>query len=775
MRNLGLLFSLYAAFLAGCATSPRSMPRAAQTSPAPGASTSSSTPPASGPASPAPPSTDPTAPAPAPSSPAPPNSPSPGPSNSAPALSAPAAGTLSVATNELVTGTASVNYIAKLAAQGGTSPYVWSIASGSLPSGLVLDEASGVIVGTPAQTGSGRVEIQVEDAAGHAATKTLSVSVEAGNWATTYHVDSAGGADGNAGTSETAPWKTIAKVNASAFLPGDRILFKRGSVWREQLLMPSSGEAGQPILIGAYGSGADPVISGADLVPSAAWGLCNSCSANTWAASVKVAPNLVLFNGVLGQKRASVSALKNNLDWFWTGNTLYVHFTGNPGSSFRNPGVEAGARQLGIGLFGVSYLTIQNIKVTAANGLPTNAVVYAQAASTGKSTHNISLNHLTVVYGAGDGVRLEDCNACIVQGVSISQMAKSGIGIVAAHGDFPVSSGAILGNTVFDNHRDGIYTNGCAIGDVCGGGTQTRGLFLSGMIISGNTVHDNGEGIYLRWTNHSSVQANAAYNNTDTTDSVAEGGGIEIEASSNNAVQKNLLYGNRMSGIELSNDRGAGTVMTGSASNTVAYNAIHDNGTNGLFSNAVGTHDNTFLYNVIWNHRNGECFIASGMGHQFYGNTCWNNSTGVDIYTPSPALTTGNIKVKNNIIAGSLKFAVQIEPGVSTETIEFDHNDYDLKAGSAFHWSSTTSSFAHWQSSLRVDAHSILASPEFLSFEPSSPGEFAVNPGSPAIDSGGTLAWPFAKGLSAGSTWPDGVKRNAQGVVWNVGAFVANQ
>jgi len=60
-------------------------------------------------------------------------------------------------------------------------------------------------------------------------------------WAATYYVDATNGNDSNNGISGLTPWKTIAKVNASNFNPGDQILFKRGEVWREQLIVPSTG------------------------------------------------------------------------------------------------------------------------------------------------------------------------------------------------------------------------------------------------------------------------------------------------------------------------------------------------------------------------------------------------------------------------------------------------------------------------------------------------------------------------------------------------------
>jgi hypothetical protein len=76
----------------------------------------------------------------------------------------------------------------------------------------------------------------------------------------------ADGSDTNTGLSSTpgagGPWKTIAKVNAASFSPGDSILFKKGETWREELDFASSGSAGNPITISSYGSGAKPQVFG---------------------------------------------------------------------------------------------------------------------------------------------------------------------------------------------------------------------------------------------------------------------------------------------------------------------------------------------------------------------------------------------------------------------------------------------------------------------------------------------------------------------------------
>ncbi len=87
--------------------------------------------------------------------------------------------------------------------------------------------------------------------------------------AATYYVDSSKGEDSNHGTSQRAPWKTLAKVNATDFRPGDFILFRSGSAWQGQLAPKSSGAEGAPIIIDRYGKGGRPRIDGAGQVEDA--------------------------------------------------------------------------------------------------------------------------------------------------------------------------------------------------------------------------------------------------------------------------------------------------------------------------------------------------------------------------------------------------------------------------------------------------------------------------------------------------------------------------
>ncbi|WP_217594048.1 right-handed parallel beta-helix repeat-containing protein [Cohnella sp. GbtcB17] len=80
---------------------------------------------------------------------------------------------------------------------------------------------------------------------------------------TVYYVDSAAGSDSGNGLSPATAWKTLTKVNAKTFDPGDAILFKAGGVWTGTLWPKGSGDAANPITIGKYGSGRAPLINGA--------------------------------------------------------------------------------------------------------------------------------------------------------------------------------------------------------------------------------------------------------------------------------------------------------------------------------------------------------------------------------------------------------------------------------------------------------------------------------------------------------------------------------
>lgn len=74
-------------------------------------------------------------------------------------------------------GTVGIAYSTSLSASGGTSPYTWSLTSGSLPAGLSLSLASGVISGTPTVPGTATFIAQVQDSSGNQASAAFSITI----------------------------------------------------------------------------------------------------------------------------------------------------------------------------------------------------------------------------------------------------------------------------------------------------------------------------------------------------------------------------------------------------------------------------------------------------------------------------------------------------------------------------------------------------------------------------------------------------------------------
>jgi hypothetical protein len=187
-----------------------------------------------------------------------------------------------------------------------------------------------------------------------------------------YYVDSAIGNNSNAGTSTSAPWLDLTKVNATTFSAGDQILFNRGQVHYGMLQYDrSSGSSGNPITFGAYGSGAKPQISsGLNLGTTGQWSVDSGSRWKTGALdSTPYDLGMVYWGqGSYGVKKwdakTSVTAQGN---WFYdmAANILYLYSASNP-ATYYGAGLTA-TQKFGSGytpmtyIQGVDYITFQNI------------------------------------------------------------------------------------------------------------------------------------------------------------------------------------------------------------------------------------------------------------------------------------------------------------------------------------------------------------------------------------------------------------------------------
>jgi hypothetical protein len=131
-------------------------------------------------------------------------------------------------------------YSDTLTVSGGTSPYVWTISTGSLPAGISLS-ASGNLTGTPTATGTFSFTVKVTDANSQTATQATSITIAAGV-STTFAAPPAGQVaipytDTLTATGGTTPYAW--SVNAGSLPPG--------------LILTSAGVlAGTPTTAGSF-------------------------------------------------------------------------------------------------------------------------------------------------------------------------------------------------------------------------------------------------------------------------------------------------------------------------------------------------------------------------------------------------------------------------------------------------------------------------------------------------------------------------------------------
>jgi len=93
---------------------------------------------------------------------------------------------LQAITAPLPPGMIATPFSASLTAIGGVQPYTWSVISGQLPAGLILNPQAGTITGTPILTGTSNFTVQVQDSSTGAggpakATQQLHITVGTGN------------------------------------------------------------------------------------------------------------------------------------------------------------------------------------------------------------------------------------------------------------------------------------------------------------------------------------------------------------------------------------------------------------------------------------------------------------------------------------------------------------------------------------------------------------------------------------------------------------------
>nr|MDQ3003266.1 right-handed parallel beta-helix repeat-containing protein [Fibrobacterota bacterium] len=107
--------------------------------------------------------------------------------------------------------------------------------------------------------------------------------------AATYYLSEATGDDARTAAqaqSQSTPWKSPAKIQGLSLGAGDQVLFESGGTYRGTLILGQgaavAGAVGDPVTIGAYGTGNAPILSGTQSVT----GTWTRYQGNIWSIAV---------------------------------------------------------------------------------------------------------------------------------------------------------------------------------------------------------------------------------------------------------------------------------------------------------------------------------------------------------------------------------------------------------------------------------------------------------------------------------------------------------
>jgi hypothetical protein len=392
----------------------------------------------------------------------------------------------------------------------------------------------------------------------------------------TYYVSPTGN-DSNPGTSASAPWQTVAKVDGTTFLPGDSILFQRGAQFHEALAANSSGSATAAITYGAYGDTTlpDPEFFGSDVLDPSAFTLVSgttysipSATALSWAYDnhqfTHESEDALTAAGTPSSDPATnISYVENNSETFYydtASTTLYL----NVGGSLTGHVITATTRPIEIAANAASYVTFQNLLVTeTASDANTFAIDDA-----GASTNDQVLDCTATLTGKHAFGAIDTTN--FLGKDLLTNLTAPDLGFGAASAYVAFSDQTRVGDT--SSWIDCTYTNpnGAYPAFISHGDPNSIGSILVQNIVSDGTYNN---ALFIESTSSSEVVTvdggeTGSASEIDTNNSVVNGmtfdqPGAGVEFAGNNDVIQNSLFTNLSPNVDAGSNGGVILAGTG--------------------------------------------------------------------------------------------------------------------------------------------------------------------------------------------------------------------
>jgi parallel beta-helix repeat protein len=502
--------------------------------------------------------------------------------------------------------------------------------------------------------------------------------ISAPGWAATYYVATTGN-DSNAGTTLTAPLKTISKA-VSKVVAGDTV-YVRGGTYREFVKIPGTGgTASAPIKILNY-SGETPVIKGSQVVTG--W---TKHSGNIWK---KTAWNVA-------SQQVFVDFDKNP--------THSLQQLGHPGSSYTTfhypSGLPGGVANMKAGSFWYDAGG-KNLYVWLRDGSDPNQ--HTMEVSTQRLL--FSMSQAQYIYLKGFAFRHTSSSNIAQQTSAVEMSSNSTVeAIDIQYVDFAgLSMGYQASNTTARNVN-----------------TSNNG--------------DSGINAPASW-NFKIINAKMNGNNTRNFNPLWHAGGFKAAADAYGMIENSEASNNLASGIWFDYCDGGKPIV-------IRNNYIANNGPKeaGIFLEVT---DNALVYNnVLVNNTRRGLYLSATDNVRFFNNTIVNQKgrSAIELAgMPRDNHTLTNNKVTNNIVVNGTSeydFFFMTPNGTSITGNASNHNVIYRSSGAIKMTMGSTNyaGLAAWRTGTKNDLSSLNVNPMFVGG--SGAGAYALASGSPAIDKG---------------------------------------
>jgi parallel beta-helix repeat protein len=394
-----------------------------------------------------------------------------------------------------------------------------------------------------------------------------------------YYVSNAGN-NSNAGTSTSTSWKTISHVNSVTFNPGDTILFNGGQTFTGGPLdFISGGIAGNPIIVGSYGTGNATIQSsttGIYIYDCAGFTIQNLNFTGTSAALTSGDAGISLYSDTSTMYTAGITINNCTISSWSQGISIG---SSNSTSGFSNILIEScacyGNRDYGLVTYGPAfsstspYYAIVNLTIT-------NCSTYSNL---GNTSNTSSASGFGMSIGSVSNGLISYCEA-YNNGIDNSCVSSGPVGLMIY-----ASTGLTVQNCVTYNNQSGTVSDGdgfdfddntsnCSLEYCIAYNNYGAGILAynaSGNshvnnvvrynVSYGNCINPLLSGYYGDLTIYGTIGYLAAYNNSSVSDS-SNGYSVPIWVSgtlNSVTVRNNIFYQTKTSGYCLYSNTAAYT------------------------------------------------------------------------------------------------------------------------------------------------------------------------------------------------------------------------